>query len=57
MAFAGDLKAGARYSNSFIPIWNATILAASYAIVVWLLGRLRSLQKELESRVQQRRRR
>jgi signal transduction histidine kinase len=54
VAIAGDVKAGARYSSSFIPIWNATILTASYAIVVWLLSTLRSLHRELESRVLQR---
>jgi signal transduction histidine kinase len=54
VSFVADVKAGMRYSSSFIPIWNATILAASYAVVVWLLGSLRSLQRELESRVQQR---
>ena len=50
----GDLAAGARYSNSFIPVWNATILLAFYFIVVWLLVRLRSLHKDLENRVRQR---
>jgi signal transduction histidine kinase len=54
VAIAGDLKAGARYSTSFIPIWNAAILTASYAIVVWLLSALRTLQRELEDRVLQR---
>jgi signal transduction histidine kinase len=50
----GDLAAGAHYSNSFIPIWNAAILVSFYCIVVWLLASLRSLQKELENRVQKR---
>ena len=54
VAITGDVKAGARYSTPFIPIWNATLLAASYAIVVWLLSMLRSLQRELEDRVLQR---
>jgi signal transduction histidine kinase len=51
---AGDLAAGARYSSSFIPIWNTAILLAFYFIVVWLLMRMRALQKDLENRVQQR---
>ncbi len=51
---AGDFVAGARYSSSFIPIWNAMILLAFYSIVVWLLTSLRSLHKELEDKVRQR---
>jgi signal transduction histidine kinase len=54
VAIVGDVKAGARYSTPLIPIWNAAILTASYAIVVWLLSMLRSLQRELEDRVLQR---
>jgi signal transduction histidine kinase len=50
----GDMAAGAKYSNRFIPIWNALILMVFYFIVVWLLTSLRSLHRELESRVQQR---
>ncbi len=50
----GDMAAGAQYSSSLIPIWNALILACFYFIVVWLLTSLRSLQRELETRVQQR---
>src|ERR1043166_4260519 len=41
---AGDLAAGARYSHSFIPIWNTGILLAFYFVVVWLLVYLRALQ-------------
>ena len=50
----GDIAAGARYSEPFIPIWNATVLLAFYLIVVWLLASLRSLQNDLENRVRQR---
>jgi signal transduction histidine kinase len=50
----GDLAAGARYSSSFIPVWNSLILLAFYLIVVWLLASLRSLQKDLENKVRQR---
>ena len=50
----GDLAAGAHFSNPLIPFWNAMILLGFYFIVVVLLTRLRSLQRELESRVQQR---
>ncbi len=50
----GDLAAGAHYSSELVPIWNALILTVFYFIVVWLLTYLRSLQRELETRVQQR---
>lgn len=50
----GDLAAGARYPNLFVPIWNALILVGFYFIVVWLLANLRASQKELENKVQQR---
>src|SRR4051812_35926063 len=51
---AGDLAAGARYSSSFVPIWNSAILLAFYFIVVWLLSLLRGLHLQLEKRVQER---
>lgn len=54
VCIGGDLAAGAVYTNRFIPIWNALILMAFYFVVVWLLTSLRSLHRELESRVQQR---
>jgi signal transduction histidine kinase len=50
----GDFAAGAHYSNLVVPIWNAVILMVFYFIVVWLLTHLRSLQRELEARVQDR---
>jgi signal transduction histidine kinase len=50
----GDMAAGAHYSNSFVPIWNALILLVFYFIVVWLLASLRGLHRELENRVRQR---
>ncbi len=50
----GDLAAGARYSNPFVPVWNAVILMVFYFIVVWLLTSLHSLQRDLEARVRQR---
>src|SRR5436309_9605258 len=31
----GDLASGAKYSSSFVPIWNSAILLAFYFIVVW----------------------
>ncbi|MEI7731581.1 MAG: sensor histidine kinase [Verrucomicrobiota bacterium] len=50
----GDLAAGAQYSSSLIPIWNAVILMVFYFIVVWLMTSLRSLHRDLEARVQER---
>ena len=50
----GDLAAGAHYSNLVVPVWNAIILMVFYFIVVWLLGNVRSLQKQLEARVSER---
>jgi signal transduction histidine kinase len=51
---AGDLVAGARFSNPIIPVWNAAIFLAFYSIAVLLLTRLRALNRELEERVKQR---
>jgi signal transduction histidine kinase len=50
----GDVAAGARYSNSFVPIWNALILITLYFVVVWLLTTLHSLHRGLEAKVRQR---
>src|SRR5258708_28705132 len=50
----GDVAAGARYSNPFVPVWNALILMIFYFIVVWLLTSLRALHRELETKVRQR---
>ncbi len=50
----GDVASGAKYPNPFIPAWNAMIFLVFYFIVVWLLTGLRSLQRNLEERVQQR---
>ncbi len=47
----GDIAAGAVYSNAFVPVWNAGITLAFYLVVIWLLVRLRSMQRDLEGRV------
>jgi signal transduction histidine kinase len=49
-----NIAAGEHYSNYFVPIWNATIMFLFYLVVVVLLAKLRTLQRELESRVRQR---
>jgi signal transduction histidine kinase len=54
VSLAGDLAGGAHFSSLLVPAWNAIILIAFYLVVVWLLTILRSLQRELEARVQQR---
>lgn len=51
---AGDLVAGARYSSSFVLVWNTAIAVAFYFVVVWILAKLRALQDQLEERVRQR---
>lgn len=51
---AGDRIAGARYSSSFVLIWNALILVAFYTAVILILTRLRSSYDQLEERVRQR---
>ena len=50
----GDFKAGARFSSPLIPVWNAAILLTFYLVAVLLLARLRALNRDLETRVQQR---
>ncbi len=50
----GDLAAGARYTNPFVPVWNALILAVFYSVVVLLVASLRSLHRDLEAKVLQR---
>jgi signal transduction histidine kinase len=49
----GDIEAGAVYSSPSVPIWNASIVIASFLIVVWLLQRLHSLLNHLEERIRQ----
>jgi signal transduction histidine kinase len=50
----GDMLAGAHYSNPLIPVWNGLILSVFFFVVVGLLTSLRSLQRQLESRVAER---
>jgi signal transduction histidine kinase len=54
VSITGDLIAGARYSSSLVPVWNTVIAFTFYFVVVWILGKLRSLHNELEERVRQR---
>jgi signal transduction histidine kinase len=54
VSLGGDLARGAHFSSPLVPAWNAVIAIAFYLVVVWLLTVLRSLQRELEARVQQR---
>lgn len=54
ISLAGDLASGPRYSNIFVPFWNASIVLAFYAIVTILLARLRILTQGLEAQVRQR---
>ncbi len=54
VSLAGDLAEGARFSSPVIPAWNAFVLLIFYLVVVWLLGNLRSVNRNLESQVRQR---
>jgi signal transduction histidine kinase len=47
----GDIAAGAQYKNRFVPVWNGLILLVFYFVVVWLLAKLRSANRDLEKRV------
>jgi len=49
-----NIAAGEHYSSYFIPLWNALIMFAFYLVVVGLLAKLRTLQRELEERVRRR---
>jgi signal transduction histidine kinase len=51
---AGDIAAGAVYSSTSVPFWNAGIAATFFLIVTALLSKLRSVLNELEERVRQR---
>ena len=51
---AGDFAAGATFSNSLVPWWNAVIALGTYLVLIWLLSSLLALQAQLEQRVQQR---
>lgn len=50
----GDLAAGATYTSHFVPVWNAMISLSFYFVMVGVLGRVRSLHDELETRVKER---
>ena len=50
----GDFAAGARFANTFVPVWNALIALGTYMVVVWLLTSLIALHREMEERVRQR---
>jgi signal transduction histidine kinase len=50
----GDLAAGAKYPQAFVPAWNAAIILAFYLVVLLLLARLRELHAVLEQRVRER---
>lgn len=51
---AGDVSAGAKYSQPIVPVWNALIALSFIFVVVAILRRLRNLQRQLEEQVRQR---
>jgi signal transduction histidine kinase len=51
----GNLLAGdANFANPFLIAWNGSIQLASFSVVVLVLGKLRSLTRDLELRVRDR---
>ena len=50
----GDVAAGERFTNTFVPLWNGLIALGTYVIVVWLLSSLIALHREMDERVRQR---
>jgi signal transduction histidine kinase len=50
----GDVAAGERFANTFVPLWNGLIALSTYVIVIWLLSSLIALHREMEGRVRQR---
>ena len=52
---AGDMVSGdASLTDPFLIVWNGTIQLTSFVVVVLVLSRLRTLNRELETRIQQR---
>ena len=52
---AGNMASGdASFAQPFLVAWNGTIQLVSFAVVVFVLYRLRNLNRELETRVQER---
>src|SRR5882724_7637498 len=54
VSFVGDWASGWRYSNTFVPVWNASIVLIFYVVVTILLNRLRQLTHGLEEQVRER---
>ena len=50
----GDFASGGLHPNAFVASWNAAIVLGFYLVVVALLGRVRDMHHDLESRVRQR---
>ena len=50
----GDFMNGATHPRPFVELWNAAIVLGFYLVVVALLGRVRDMNSELETRVRQR---
>jgi signal transduction histidine kinase len=50
----GDIAAGADVARPFVLAWNACITLAFYFVVIVLIGRIRTMQRNLEERVRER---
>jgi signal transduction histidine kinase len=51
---AADLAASERQGHPLVPYWNGAVLLGTFAVVVYLLSRLKVAQVTLEDRVEQR---
>jgi PAS domain S-box-containing protein/putative nucleotidyltransferase with HDIG domain len=49
-----DLLWGVSYSHPTIPYWNAMVMLSLFLIVVFLIGRFKSLNEHLEEKVEER---
>ncbi len=49
---SANISAGARYSSDLVPVWNSLVMFFFYLVVVWLLMKLKKINRELELRVQ-----
>ncbi|MEI8341338.1 MAG: sensor histidine kinase [Verrucomicrobiota bacterium] len=54
IAVLGDLVSGARYSSDFVAVWIILVRLTFYLMIIWLMGRLKTMQEALETKVAER---
>jgi len=54
IAVVGDLVSGARYSSDFVAVWILVVRLSFYLMIIWLMGRLKTMQEDLETKVKER---